>query len=154
MSARLARHDASARIDGLMIQEMVSGVEMILGAGRPQFGPFMLVGLGGIMVELSATWRSACCRSTNRQRARCWPRCGARRSSVSSGRPACDNRRDGPGDDRVVALFLDHRAFPLDFEINPLMVRAKGRARAPSTFGWCRVNNRSVDMTYGPRLTD
>ena len=53
MTARLAGHDPSARIDGFLVQEMVSGVEMILGVREdPQFGPFMLVGLGGVMVEV------------------------------------------------------------------------------------------------------
>ena len=32
---------------------MVSGVELIVGVREdPQFGPFMLVGLGGVMAEL------------------------------------------------------------------------------------------------------
>ena len=34
------------------MQEMVAGVEMILGVREdPQFGPFMLAGLGGVTVE-------------------------------------------------------------------------------------------------------
>src|SRR4029079_18061918 len=52
MAARLATHDSRARIEGFLVQEMVTGVEMILGVREdPQFGPFMLVGLGGVMVE-------------------------------------------------------------------------------------------------------
>src|SRR5262249_19032877 len=53
MRVRLAQHDANARVEGFLVQEMVSGVEMILGVREdPQFGPFMLVGLGGVMVEV------------------------------------------------------------------------------------------------------
>jgi acyl-CoA synthetase (NDP forming) len=43
----------SARIEGISIQEMASGVEMILGAvNDPQFGPYVMVGLGGVMTEV------------------------------------------------------------------------------------------------------
>ena len=43
----------AARIEGVLIEEMVSGVEVILGSKRdPQFGPIVLVGLGGVFVEL------------------------------------------------------------------------------------------------------
>lgn len=38
---------------GLLVQEMVSGTEVILGARLdPQYGPFVMVGLGGIFVEV------------------------------------------------------------------------------------------------------
>ena len=37
----------------LLVQEMVSGTEVILGARvDPQYGPFVMVGLGGIFVEV------------------------------------------------------------------------------------------------------
>jgi acyl-CoA synthetase (NDP forming) len=44
----------TASAEGFMIQQMVSsGVEMIVGAKQdPQFGPIVLVGLGGTMVEM------------------------------------------------------------------------------------------------------
>src|SRR5689334_24536703 len=39
MTARLAAHDAGAQLDGFLIQEMVEGLEMILGVREdPQFG--------------------------------------------------------------------------------------------------------------------
>ena len=43
-----------ARIDGVLVQEMVAGgLEMILGMVLdPQFGPLMIVGAGGILTEL------------------------------------------------------------------------------------------------------
>jgi acyl-CoA synthetase (NDP forming) len=53
---RKARCEASSgvRLEGLLVQEMVrSGVEMIVGVNTdPQFGPILLLGAGGIWVEL------------------------------------------------------------------------------------------------------
>ena len=44
---------AGARLDGLIVQEMVDGVEVIVGARTdPLYGPMMVVGAGGILVEL------------------------------------------------------------------------------------------------------
>ncbi len=52
MTARLRAAEPDATIDGFLVQEMVDGVEFILGVREdPQFGPFMVAGLGGILVE-------------------------------------------------------------------------------------------------------
>ncbi len=47
-------YDANARIDGALVQEMVSGgVETIVGVSYDeQLGPFLLFGTGGVMVEV------------------------------------------------------------------------------------------------------
>jgi succinyl-CoA synthetase beta subunit len=40
-------------IEGILVQEMVSGNEMAIGMKRdPQFGPVLMVGLGGIFIEV------------------------------------------------------------------------------------------------------
>jgi acetate---CoA ligase (ADP-forming) len=47
------RHTPSARVEGISIQEMASGVEVILGAVNDEnFGPYVMVGLGGVFTEL------------------------------------------------------------------------------------------------------
>ena len=51
---RLAPTQPDARIDGFLVQEMVSGVEAIVGARNdPLYGPMLLVGAGGVLVELA-----------------------------------------------------------------------------------------------------
>ena len=49
-----ARAAPSARINGVLVQPMVpQGLEIVVGARRdPLFGPMVVVGLGGIFVEL------------------------------------------------------------------------------------------------------
>ena len=47
---------SAARIDGFLIEEMApAGQEVVIGGVRdPQFGPLVMVGLGGIFVEVLA----------------------------------------------------------------------------------------------------
>ena len=51
---RAAEHAPEARIDGVLVSEMVSGgVETVLGAVHdPVFGPAVMFGLGGVFVEV------------------------------------------------------------------------------------------------------
>lgn len=52
--ASVAASEPHARIDGVSVQRMVKpGIEVIVGmTSDPQFGPVMMFGLGGIMVEV------------------------------------------------------------------------------------------------------
>jgi acetyltransferase len=52
--ANARNYDAKAHINGVLIQEMVSGgTEVIVGVNNdPQFGPTIMFGLGGIFVEI------------------------------------------------------------------------------------------------------
>lgn len=54
MARAVAERMPGARLDGFLIQEQVRGdVELIVGTRfDPQFGPIVLVGLGGVLVEL------------------------------------------------------------------------------------------------------
>jgi acetate---CoA ligase (ADP-forming) len=52
--AAAQRYDARARIDGVVVQKMAGGhVEFVLGLKRdPSFGPVLMAGLGGVLVEV------------------------------------------------------------------------------------------------------
>lgn len=58
----------AARIDGFLLEEMApAGQEMVIGGVRdPQFGPLVMVGLGGIFVEVLADVAFRICPITRR----------------------------------------------------------------------------------------
>ena len=127
MAARLAKIP-DARLDGFLVQEMVDGLEMIVGVREdPQFGPFMLAGLGGIMVEVM---RDVAIRLLPVDEDGAREMIGALRGAPLlgefRGRPPRDIDALVQALTGLSRLFLDHRPFLSDFEINPLIVRARG----------------------------
>src|SRR6516162_2317321 len=127
-SARAAQ--PSARIDGFLVQEMVSGIETIVGArDDPLYGPLLLVGSGGVLVELAAD-----------AALRLLPMAAGEVSTMVDGLKLAQRLsgfRGQPAADRVAfeaaafalgRFFLDHRARIKDIEINPLMVRAPNQS--------------------------
>ncbi|MBI2294792.1 MAG: acetate--CoA ligase family protein [Betaproteobacteria bacterium] len=59
---------ANARIDGFLLEEMApAGQEIVVGGLRdPQFGPLVMVGLGGILIEVLADVSFRICPITRR----------------------------------------------------------------------------------------
>lgn len=61
MMKSVAAYDPKAHIDGVLVQKMASGgIELIVGISRDeQFGPVLMLGLGGVLAEAleAATWR-------------------------------------------------------------------------------------------------
>jgi len=50
---KIGEHQPDARVDGFTIEQQVKGTEIIVGMSRdPDFGPLMMVGMGGIFVEV------------------------------------------------------------------------------------------------------
>jgi acyl-CoA synthetase (NDP forming) len=133
MSHALRAHDPKAAIDGFLVQEMVSGLEMIIGVrADPQFGPFMIVGVGGVFVE---ALNDVAIRllPVDEEIAREMVLSLRAKSLLGAfrGKPP----RDVAAVARAVAglsrLFLDHREWLSDLEVNPLIVLAEGEgARA------------------------
>jgi acyl-CoA synthetase (NDP forming) len=116
----------------LLIQEMVQGTEVLLGARTdPQYGPFLMVGLGGILVEVL---KDVAIRLLPVDEAE------ARRmlQELRGFKVLQGVRGQGPRDtDALVQamvglsdIFAAHRNHLADLEINPLMVRAQGRGVA------------------------
>jgi acetyltransferase len=128
MATRLRHHHPDATVEGYLLQQMVEGVELILGVrDDPQYGPIMIVGLGGILVEalddvalrllpVDATAANSMLRSLRgfvlldgfRNRARCDI------EAVISAMVALSD------------IFLAHRSWLSDLEINPLIVLPDG----------------------------
>lgn len=47
------KQNFSAKIDGVLVEETLRGMELIVGAKHdPQFGPIIIFGLGGVFVEI------------------------------------------------------------------------------------------------------
>jgi acyl-CoA synthetase (NDP forming) len=126
MAARLAARDPHACVKGFLVQEMVDGLEAILGVREdPQFGPFMLLGLGGVQVEVM---RDVAIRllPIDEQAARdmIWSLRGAPLFDQFRGRPTRDIGAVVCAMTGLSRLFIDHRAWLSDLEINPLTVLA------------------------------
>jgi len=106
---------------------------MIVGVREdPRFGPFMLVGLGGIMAEAIkdvALRMLPIDADTARDMLRSLR--GAPLLAEFRGRPARDTEAVVRAMVGLSQLFLDHRPWLSDLEINPLIVRGNNEgARA------------------------
>ncbi|MGH7775440.1 MAG: acetate--CoA ligase family protein [Candidatus Binatia bacterium] len=125
----LTRSKGSAR---LLVQEMVEGTEVIIGARMdPQYGPFLMVGLGGIFVEVL---KDIALRLLPVDKAQ-----AMEMLRELKGYPLLEGvrgqpRRDVPALVRAITglsdLFLTYRSFLSDLEFNPLIVRGEGKGVA------------------------
>jgi acyl-CoA synthetase (NDP forming) len=125
----LLEKSASAR---LLVQEMIQGTEVILGARTdPQYGPFLMVGLGGIFVEVLND-KALRLLPVDEEEAETMLKelKGYRVLEGTRGQ----QRRDIPALVRAItglsSLYLDHRTLLEDLEINPLIVREQGKGVA------------------------
>src|SRR5262245_43854555 len=119
---------SGACIDGFLVQEMISGVEAIVGAHHDAlYGPILLVGAGGILVELA---RDVALRLLPVSCADVTAMIdGLRLNTLLAGfrgRPPADRKALEATVRALAQFYLDHRARIEDIEINPLMVRPSG----------------------------
>jgi len=119
---------AGATIDGLLVQEMVEGVEVIVGARTdPLYGPMLVVGAGGILVELVKDVAVRLLPVTPEH-------VRAMLSELKVGKLLAGFRGQPAGDSEALIraicglsdVYLDHRHLLSDLEINPLIVRPDG----------------------------
>jgi acyl-CoA synthetase (NDP forming) len=126
-SAKAAYPDA--RIDGFLVQEMVSGVEAIVGARSDDlYGPMLLVGSGGVLVELLKDAELALLPVTGKDVSGMVDKLKlAKLLAGFRGKPPADRAAMEKAIEGLARFFLDHRARIADIEINPLMVRPDGK---------------------------
>jgi acetyltransferase len=128
LSAAVRASQPKARLEGFLVQEMVAGIEAIVGArSDPLYGPMLLVGAGGVLVELANDTALRLLPLDEEDIGSMLAGLKLSRLLVGfRGRPAADHKaleRTALGLGR---FFLDHRARISDIEINPLIVRLSG----------------------------
>jgi acyl-CoA synthetase (NDP forming) len=137
----LAAHP-KAKIDGFLVQQMVSGIETIAGVhDDPLYGPLLLVGSGGILVELVRDVAQRLLPVEARdvtamiEGLKLAPLLAGYRGRLPADRAALE--------DSALALarfYLDHRARIAEIEINPLMVSAQGAVAVDVRVAWHEEN--------------
>ncbi len=116
----------------LLIQEMIHGTEVLIGARTdPQYGPFLMVGLGGIFVEVLKDVAIRLLPIDEREAREMLKE--LRGYKILEG---VRGQKPRDADALVKAMvglseiFAAHREHLSDMEINPLMVREQGRGAA------------------------
>ena len=128
LAAAIRAAEPQARLEGFLVQEMVRGVEMILGARTdPLYGPMLIVGAGGILVELvkDVAFRLLPVGEAD-ARAMLDELKVAKLLAGFRGRPACDVEALVKAICGLSDFYLDHRHLVADLEINPLIVLPEG----------------------------
>jgi acyl-CoA synthetase (NDP forming) len=128
--ANARRHAPDARIDGVLVQEMVAGgTEVILGVNNdPLFGPAIMFGLGGIFAEvfkdvtfrLAPVTRSEAVEMIREIRA-------FKVLDGARGRPKADVEALADAILRLAALAIDLRGEVAELDVNPLFVLPAGQ---------------------------
>ncbi len=123
------KHAPDARIDGISVQEMASGVEMIVGAvNDPHFGPYVMVGLGGVLTEVL--------HDVSHRFAPVSPDDAREMLAELKGAKILEGYRGAPPADvdavvdvlvRLSWLIDDHRDRVAEIDVNPLFVRGTGK---------------------------
>jgi acyl-CoA synthetase (NDP forming) len=130
----------NAKVDGFLVQEMVSGVETIVGAqSDPLYGPMLLIGSGGILVELV---RDAAMRLLPVSAADV----GGMIDGLKANRLLAGYRGKPPADRKALEtaamalgrFYLDHRARIEEIEINPLIVRQNDAVAVDVRVAWSK----------------
>jgi acetyltransferase len=124
-------YDPGARIDGVLVQEMIpaDAVEVIVGSSLdPEFGPVVVFGMGGILVELL---KDSALRLAPVSRAEAADMIAATKGAALlsgfRGRPPADGEALTDAIVRLSHLAYDLREEIAAVDVNPLMVLPAGR---------------------------
>jgi len=127
MHVSIATHKPGLKLDGVLIEGMArQGLEMVVGAKRDQWGPTVLVGLGGVWIEALADARLLPADiSRERAIAEIHKLKAAKLLGPFRGQPARDVEAIA---DVVVKLGALMRSTPeiVEVDINPLVVHGEG----------------------------
>jgi acyl-CoA synthetase (NDP forming) len=135
---RAGEYDPAAEITGVLVQKMApTGSEVILGLNRyPVFGPLLMVGIGGIFVEVfqDVVFRLA---PIGRNEARRMVRQikGYRLFQGFRGRPRADVETIEKSLVSLSSLATNHPEI-MELDINPLLVHKRGHG---ATAADCRI---------------
>ena len=128
--ANARRFAPQARIDGVLVQEMVAGgTEVILGVNNdPLFGPAIMVGLGGVYAEVlhDVSFRLAPITLSEAHEMLRELRTFAILDGAR-GKPKCDIDELAVTLTRLSALAVDLKDHVAELDLNPLFVLPKGR---------------------------
>jgi len=131
---------AKARVDGFLVEEMAPrGVEVVIGGVRDgDFGPMVMVGLGGIFVEVLKDVAFRICPITRVDAAEMLDELkgakildGARGGIKASREAIVDTLLKVGGEN---GLLLKHAATIREADINPLIVSERGAVAADARF--------------------
>ncbi len=127
--ASVAARAPDAVVEGFLVQEMATGVEALLGVRTdPLYGPMMVVGAGGIFVELI---KDISCRLLPVHEAQAREMIG----ELKLAKLLAGYRGAAPADMEALVraicglsdFYLDHRHVLSDLEVNPLIVLEDGK---------------------------
>jgi acyl-CoA synthetase (NDP forming) len=127
--ARAHAVEPPPRINGVLVQKMMpQGIELVVGARiDPLFGPLVVVGLGGILVELLQDSALAPAPLTHDEALELLTQLkGARLLDGFRGMPAVDRGRLANLICGVSAFAADHREAIAELDVNPLICTADG----------------------------
>ena len=130
--AKVTEYLPKARIDGVLMEEMAGdGVEVIIGGSRDEkFGPMIMFGIGGRMVEvwkdvnfrLAPMWRASASRMIRQIR-------GYKLFEGVRGAPPSDVKAAEDCILRIAQLMDEHPEIQ-ELDINPLILYARGEGAA------------------------
>jgi len=117
------------KIDGFLVQEMVEGLEILVGVrDDPDFGPLVVVGLGGIFVELmkDVSLRLAPVNEVDAMEMLSELR-GAKALEGFRGRSPRDVDALAQSIVGLSDFFIEHRTWLSEIEVNPVIVLEEGK---------------------------
>jgi len=128
MEERLKSAQPESTVDGFLIQEMVSGVEVLVGARTdPLYGPMLVLGTGGTMVELIRDISLSLLPVSEIQIRHMIENLKLKEQLAGwRGSPEADIDALIKAILSLSTFYLDHRTWLKDIEINPLMVLPRG----------------------------